>query len=718
MKNTTKLLVSIAVLLLSSAIARADIDKKLYERAARYVWDTTAPTFTTTADLSDPIFQGQSAVYIARLFSLDATYDQSPDASKLTVLGASNSNAIKAVKVRRNMVKLNDASALEMFTDFTIAAPARQSINGYNIIKTDPAFGARIYKPDGSVRTVDMSEALTVTKGKKNADDEYKIAIPGLEAGDILDYFYYTEIFLDELSLPVEGVNMIVNYPTRNLTINIKSSPELAVEYGAFNGAPALPNYTMIDGMCTTSISIDDIEAFPDKTSMASPTRQLPYYRFYCLNNKARLEFVPVTARAGGIRRANNAFFNSDVASYINKTKNPKSLISASEKIYNAWVDAHPDANRRQRIDALWLAMNYTAMVADENYGINDMVVAFFRLLEKTGCDVDYHIGYTSSRRKPALKEQVRFNEADFFVTVGDTTYYATTDMLNLPGEIPPGFDGEESVIFRADPANTNLNTTTEAGHNPQSYARLNTSEAVIDVAFAPDSDEQLKAKGQYTFTGAYKEIVDNLISPRLQVKALADYLGQNTDKLFKKYDMDAERADIDERFKNLAKSVWADDQVKLIGHSVLSAGTSPDQADMKISFEGTVDDAVSAAGNDLMVNLGRFIGNHSKFEGKEREREISIVREYPCKNSFVIRFTIPGGYTLVPESLEGFAANIKTPEVVLTSRATCNDGVVTIEVTERYNRSIMPREVWPRIVEIGDTLARIGSSSIVLRPR
>ena len=129
--------------------AYADIDKKLYKRAAERVWGLTEPQFDANADLSDSLYQNRSAVYIAVYTGLTAEY---------------NGDGVRTL------------------SSFTVDAPETRKVGGYTLMSAKPAFGARIIKPDGNVVDVDMTEALTVTSGKKGKkDEEYKVALAGIE---------------------------------------------------------------------------------------------------------------------------------------------------------------------------------------------------------------------------------------------------------------------------------------------------------------------------------------------------------------------------------------------------------------------------------------------------------------------------------------------------------------------------------------------------------
>src|SRR5882724_3984383 len=88
----------------------------------------------------------------------------------------------------RKRIKLQDKNALEKFSEFYYATYGKKTDVGYSIIKTS-----------GKVVPVDLSKGIEVDKDVDNVyrpiyltrnTTFYKIAIPDLEIGDIVDYYY------------------------------------------------------------------------------------------------------------------------------------------------------------------------------------------------------------------------------------------------------------------------------------------------------------------------------------------------------------------------------------------------------------------------------------------------------------------------------------------------------------------------------------------------
>lgn len=713
---------TLVLLLTATFAAKADIDKKFFKKAAQKVWAMDLPQFNANADLSDSIFQNQSAVYIARYNGLVADYDQSPDASKQRTAGIATSNAIKAVHIRRNMIKLNDAAAVEKFTEFSIDPPFKQDLYGFIIAWTKHAFGARIIKPDGAVNDIDMNEVVTVTTGKKNEKDaEYKIAIPGLLAGDVLDYFYYDEFFFDEMSMPDINVSFLRSYPTRNFTIDFRTAPELAVEYGAYNGAPQLTSFTMIEGKNRFFLELENMDSLDEDMPYFKSARQMPFLRFFILNNKARVEFVPKSARPGGIRHTNSHYLLSDIASYMASLRIDNKCVDEAASIVNNWVKNNGNVNDRQLADLAYMALKYAMIKQDARSGGLRFAIQFYRTLEKLHEQIPYGVGVTSSRNNVPIDKMIRFNEPDYIVMVGDSCYFSNTRISNLPGEMLPSYDRESYWKFNGRPESENIQAMLENGNLPSTTAMANTVYLVSDLSIdtESDNDDVLLVTTQMSVTGTQKNILAPFVSEKMAITKLEKYLGVKPMTMKIDAQTEIRQANARKKFaEKIAKNTWGGKDNTLDSYHIDSYGSTPDSAEIKVTFKGTVQDAVTHAGDNLMVNIGLFISEQDQIKGVQRKRDVSILRNSPERFDITIRFEIPEGYEVVPESLEDLNRSIIFKEATFNSSAELKDNTVLIRVTERYPRSIYSPAAWNSIMAISDASYEFNSASIVLRQK
>ncbi len=710
-------LVLLFAALLSIPAVHGAIDKNFYKKTAEKVWAMDLPQFDPNADLSDSIYQNQSANYIARYISITADYDQDGNPVKFARTRIRNSNAISSKDLRRYMVKINDAAAAEYFTEFNVPADYDVTIEDYNIVKYRPCFGARVIKPDGTTTEVDMSKALTLTKGKKNEDDEYKVAVEGLEPGDVLDFFYFYDFWIDEKSLPSKKVNFLSKYPTKNFMLDCRIAPELTLEYGAYNGAPAINRFTKVDGRDRLFLEMENMESLDEEMPFFTAARQMPYLDIHILNNTGKIDFVPLGSRIGGIRLINPRFLMNDIVQALNKAKPDNKLVSSIVSITKDWMKSHPEATEQEICDAAWLAMSYTMIKNNETLQDRVMVVSFYKAIEKLG-KIMVGTGVTSSRLQAPVSELVRFSDAKYMVRAAGRFYIPSSNIVRLPGFIPENYDREAFIMFNGSPEVTNLENFAEYGTLPPTKATDNEQKVKSVITLDFDNEEALAVESDISFSGYPKNLSGAMLSRRSVCDEYERFLGQKPINDLKNFDLVREEEKRNNKAKEFTENLWASEDFKLDSFEVITPGVVPDAPRTEIRFKGSVNGAVTEAGNNLMLNIGRFTGSQRVVSGDARVRDISIIDQGPHKYDCTIVVNIPEGYELVEESLQDLNRSIIVPEASFNASAESDGATVTIRVVERYPRSIYPAESWENILSVLDASADFNKASIVVRPK
>ncbi len=272
-------------LIVTTASASAEYDKKFFEKAQEIVWGKEDPDFNASTALPDSLYGDESAVIIATHHKIDVKRVQQLSIGKYTTSGKAFTNAIEMKSINRTMIKLNDANAVEEYSDFDFATDRQTDIGGYPFQYVSSAFGMRVYKTDGAIINVDCSKAYSITEGKKDKVVEWRIPIPGLEPGDVIEYFYYDEVWLDEFDLEPFIFSFARKYPMMLYKIECRIDPELTVEYRNFNGAPILLGTIEKDG--TRTLGIEAINVPKRETGLwISSARQYPFIKMYIQNNQ------------------------------------------------------------------------------------------------------------------------------------------------------------------------------------------------------------------------------------------------------------------------------------------------------------------------------------------------------------------------------------------------------------------------------------------------
>lgn len=722
MLHSSNLLKSLllASALLTAICASADIDKKYFNKVAQEVWASDLPGFDPNAELTDSIFQGQSAAYIARYYGITADYDNGSNPNKQRLLGVANSNVTKVVELDRKMVKIFDQSAAEHFTEFTIDSDEKVERHGLVLFQAREVFGARIIKPDGTVKEIDVTgEALTRTSGKKGDKEvEYKIAIPGLEAGDILDYFFRTEVSVEEMNLPEFYLTLLAKYPTKLFTLDVRVDPRLNMEYGAYNGAPKVNRFdTAADGKNLLFLQLSDLHSLDESIPFFRTARQMPRYEFYVLNpNNPLMVYVPKMSRAGGMRLANPVFVTRDIGFSIIDQKINDKLVGEAHSIVKNWIKAHPEATDVQITDAAWIALIYALQKLDEPVSERSMAKDFYTLLAKIDPSTDARIAVTTTRGDVPIDEIAHYSNARYVVMVGDRLYYPSNNQTILPGEMPADLDGENYMLFAAKPDNQNLYQSVKPNKFPTSKPVANTRKWTVEASIDPESPDSVIAVSNYILTGTEKTFFNPLLLSWQIMAAQETFLGNNTGNAMKRIN-EKELAKSRELWNKSVEFFFNNKDTNISSYAISQTGTTPDAPEMKVQIKGIVPDMISQAGNNLMVKIGVLYGKQDKITGSQRQREVSVIRSSPSRADATIYFEIPEGYELVPESLSDINQNVVTPIGAFNSSAEVDGNKVKIRVLERYMYSIYPETSWDDMLKILDAAAAFNNASIVLRP-
>jgi len=216
-----RLLTILAVVFVAIMPMWAKYDAKFFKKAAEKVWGMKLSDFNAKTEIPDSLYGKESAVIIAAYRNVEVKRVQQLNVNKYSHYGKAYTNAIDMKSISRVMIKLNDKKSVEDYSEFDIATDGREELRGYSYQYSSSAFGARVIKPNGDIIDVDCRTAFDVKEGKKEKTVERIVAIPGLEPGDVLEYFYYDEVWLDEFDLDPLVFSFSRQYPMMFYKIHV-----------------------------------------------------------------------------------------------------------------------------------------------------------------------------------------------------------------------------------------------------------------------------------------------------------------------------------------------------------------------------------------------------------------------------------------------------------------------------------------------------------------
>lgn len=717
--NKTIIKTFLAVLFAAAPLltAEAASDKKFFKKAADRVWNTRNELFDVAVEIPDSVKEGVSAVVLADYNFLGADYEAYRNLT-------GDVSRTKRCFWTRRMVKLLDSKAVEDFTEFEFGERERFDAEFYTYGGTDNAFGARIHKPDGTVSEVDLSQAVDMKEGKKDREKDVvsrKIAIPGLEPGDILEYFDYTEEWIDEFDLPPLDFVPVDKYPVMAYLLEGEFAPDLTVEYRTYNGLPSPQRGKTEKGDNGIFLTLSYVDVVKDRQFLRR-FRQIPFVRINTLNNTSAYRFYPQSRRRGGLyQHVSTGVIYRDIKYALGASSYDLPLPGRVVGMMKNFRKTHPEAQRHELIDAAWLASVYLNET-DKKESISDywLALIFHEVLKKLDLSEGYDtgVGFINSRLDVPTDMIMGWRQPDFGALVGDSIYLPSTLRYFLPGEMPGEYQGESGGAFPGD--NKKLTTSTEPTvfKTPTTRATQNKFTAKAHISFDPESNTA-EGNVDFTLSGAHKNVVGKITDFNDWVKAVEDYFGIPENKRYrdKKYDAVERAKELDEAAIEFGKEVLGKSLTDVEGLTVSQRGVVPGAPEMKFAMKFKAEGCVSDAGNDLLLNVGAFTGSNTRFEGDERSRQLDAFQAAPRQYNYTVTFAVPEGFEVDPASLEALQVNVNNKYgAYFASAKTEDNGDVTVNVRERYNAYMIPADSWDEYLQISDAAAAFNDAVLLLK--
>lgn len=698
-------------------------DEKFFKKAAETVWSVDIAEFDPHADLSDSLFTDCSAVRIAYMRNIVAGLESGVSLIKYLNTGKGATSATSAIDIIRVMVKLNDRKAVEEYSDFDIDAKFNEGLSSYSYANFNTAFGARIFKPDGTVSDIDVLEAYTLTTGKNNKAAKHRVAIPGLSPGDVIEYFFYTEMYLDEMSLPPFIIPLTHRYPTKSYILECNVSEDLTLEYMPYNGAPAMSRVPAeTKKQPGIGFKLENLPAFNLDIPYFSVARQVPFIRMYIMNNNSNLVYHPRTARVGGIRIPTSDMVINDIACSIAETSLPAQPLNKATSFVKQWKKSHPEATEREIIDAAWLATVYAVHNDDRRFSERGLSIYFADVLKKAGVNTPGYIGVTSSRLDVPVSKIIHYNTPRYFVQVGDSSYLTAGYNVFAPGEIPGYYTGEEAIKFAAKRDHKFYPKSMQKFKFPVPKASANNANVKIALSLNEDDPAIATIDCNATMTGTYKQSFAGLVDEIDRFEAIEEYLGIDPKERDNRYKPDAVK-----RQENKTKRMSSLGEI-LLGSPILdmnsqltSRGCTPAEGALSFNLKGNMEGLVARAGDNLIVKIGSLIGKQREITESQRTREVDILRRSPDNTRIDITFKLPEGYTVSDESLQALCRNVSNTGGTFFTRASrdaTDPSSVIVSVNIRNPKTHYPLSAWQDIVALCDATSDFTTASLLLTPQ
>jgi hypothetical protein len=645
----------------------------------------------------------------------------------------------------RMRVKLLDKASIEEYSEFSFKRNFRVR-RGFWGKKEKKFIGIKIIKPNGDEREIKVDQEAVKT------DDQYKLAISGLEVGDIIDYYVHTiEPFKSQNGYTFEPItNFLANeYPTKKFVLKFNTENDFFVNFNSYNGAPELRQIeTKKRNDRRYVLEADNIE----KTEFPYwyyPLRELPFFKF-------QVTF----SRSGSFER--NVFnFISKTEKEIKTEVTPEEILSVYSNAFENFKDEPSKFHKyfkKKELSKEALAreayyylrhyyytnyfegsilseskiIGYYGDESNPNYFFlsnpNRFVSVYCAMLKKH--KIPFDIIVAKDRAEGNIKDLLFMSEVNTLVRVNlDTPLYVSIyDAYSSLETINPYLENTEAYALKYsydDKELAEVSTTTIPG----SKASDNKQVEALNVTFNESFDEINFARKTECY-GHLKSLYQD------EVMFFFDFLDED----YKKY---GTTGYIEQVRKKKLKARYRKEYNALIEKlkkrqkEMLHQRLAEEYDDFEIEKENTLKvintgrygsefpftyeqefqtkkQLVKKAGKNYLFEVGKLIGGQVSVTQDEIDRNQDIHLPFPKSYENNIAITIPEGYKVV--GLDKLNKNVSNETGGFKSSATVEGNVLKINTLKYYSKYDIPSSDWGKMRAFLDEAYQFTQEKIMFR--
>jgi len=696
----------------------SDLHKERLEtEASNKVFDEQDKDFKVK-DIPDK-WKNESAVILAQKTKYDYTAD---------------GRSLNFVETKRKRIKLLDKAAVEEFSKFF-----------YYKTGSENKVGIRIVKADGKTKNIGTSEAIEVTNNIPVFFSSsiygfqvkyYKVAIPDLEVGDIIDFF--SEVH-------GSGYNFTGGAQTLSpifLTLNsrypiVKQKYDFIAEKGYFinfktlNGAPDLKKNSNVDRR-TFSYTLEDSDRPRIKDiRWLYDLRRLPSLKFQVCYAKIGAETEQFLGKVGDpvksvkdqqIAEKVNYYYNNNTSAWSYHVKDIQAFMKKSHRNVKDPMEYLKYAYYYYRHEKLLTNADRGEFVSDDNQLRDDIFVPVFRELMKEQ-NLDAQVVITAPRGISSINDVVMFEELLWALKIKDKYLFSFNANSN-PFDSHENAEGCDGYIVDVNKkgSGAKLNKVTI----PASSYNDNLLTSNIDVKM-DDNKENMLVNVNTTIKGLMKSSNDYVL--RHTDYLVNDYLiyggekpteeeTRNKTKIAERERKEAARKEEQksDKLKQMKES-WAENFSNVVSFDEFDleqSGRSSDKPDLIFSEKLKLGDLIKKAGPNYSVDLTSLIGKQIDIKSDEKERDQDVFLNFAKTLDYTVSLTLPSGYKA--EGLDAIKFNVDNNAGSFISSAKMDGNKLVITAKKTYKSANVSKEDWSKMVDFLDAAFNFTQKKIILK--
>lgn len=722
-----KLILSLLLVLISMSLRADEASdyRKFVDDTRAWVYSLDLPAFKVR-EIPEK-YKNESAVYVAVYNSLAVI--RNTEQSRLPgTLRFSRDKRIESGQLERNLIYINDKASLDKFSEYdyltSVTRKKDMSQRKYRF-----ALGVKVIKPDGSETVVDTDDYVEVKDDGKGSERR-KLAVPGLEVGDMIDMFIYISTDIHNAHLSPMMFVMREEYPVMSYAVHWLLDGSLASSYRQLNGAPDFEGF--IDGEQNYHLDME-LADLPAKPRLCyDDMLQSPMVKLFVFNPEAEA-YMPKSSSAVGLRGDPFTFWIKkewwnlmDRYSYKGAAKDfLRSTLRNGAKAPGVLSKALKSGERSltEVADCTYNLLTFAHVMSAGGLDPMAFDICLREMLEEFTGD-SLRAVMTTSARDESLEQIASI----YGITTGcalpdGSRYYFPPRAFMAPSELHSAFTGRIAQQYTLD----KLRTTVEFGDTsyfnlPENRARSNRKYCEIKAAL---DGTALKVSRRTSCSGIAKLPVMGLLSSEDITKAYMDYFaGWGLDVAIKENgrkaaDRLARYADVrlgqKDDFEEEIRDFHGVKEIDSVSGHIVSVGIDPKSPKLVYDTEYSIPGMVGRAGKNFLVSVGRLIEDSGELLESDRTREDYVVttgaREYITR----IEVELPAGARISEKSLESLNTQINNYVGMFGATARIDDGRLVIDVIKRFDRRFLAAASWPEMVELIDASLAWQSGKVLI---
>jgi hypothetical protein len=712
----------ITIISIQNTFAQTGKQKELRKEMDEFFWGKNAP-YTDVVDIPEK-YKNESAVIIYKY----QDYDYHNQKVK-----------VEFTEKKRLRIKIQDQNAILKFSDYEY----NKRRENYKFDET--VFGIKVIKPNGKETIID------VDKESIDIDDHKKIAIPGLEIGDILDMYQYSEKqYIMYFGAGFERIESTLGseYPIMNYKMIFQTENDFFINYHAYNGAPELkPVPTEKNNKRKYEFTASDL-----------PKEDFPRW-FYPLVEKPCYKFQVYFARKAYNEEMARAYISED-EKIIKSKVTSEDIYTFYDKRVDIWSKGYfddvekflegkkfnTDTEKIREIYNFTRHQYYTRYIVpfilyernisyypfdylEKDYlylrNYYQFVNYFGVILEKLNIKSELIIG--TGRENGPIEDLLLSDNVDLLLKINTEKpiYIKQFENFLLTDVIPYSFEGNTAYAIPIEDGK--LSDQVKIITLPVSKFTDIVNADFTKIQINPDF-ESFAINRVTSITGHNKEIEnwdkvfinDIYNEDRIKYKTTDYFELIKNDKRKKEFKAEYEsylktkQADFDEKIKTEIEGEYMG-HIENLEYKLLNSGRFEQNDTLQYREMFTLKgNYLKKAGNNYTFDIGKFLTSQLEIKEDEYIRDYNIYQNHPRSYKTHLEFEIPSGYSVT--GLDKLNKNIKNETGAFVSTAEIKGNLLVIHTSKEYYNYFEPKENWLKMVEFLDAAYQFTQEKILLK--